>query len=91
MEIRVDRDLCEANARCVAVAPSIFALDDDDYLHITQPGEDVDPRLVAKAVLSCPRTALTADLPPGTEPLKGGGTGSKVSGPPRDRPDSGSQ
>jgi ferredoxin len=66
--IEVDRNLCEANARCVKVAPDIFSLDDDEELLIAQPGDDVDPMLVAKAVASCPRNALTSDAPPFQRP-----------------------
>jgi ferredoxin len=66
--IEVDRNLCEANARCVQVAPDIFSLDDDEELLIAPPGDDVDPMLVAKAVASCPRNALTSDAPPFQRP-----------------------
>jgi ferredoxin len=66
--IEVDRNLCEANARCVQVAPDIFSLDDDEELLIVPPGDDVDPMLVAKAVASCPRNALTSDAPPFQRP-----------------------
>jgi ferredoxin len=66
--IEVDRNLCEANARCVKVAPGIFSLDDDEELLIAPPGDDVDPMLVAKAVASCPRNALTSDAPPFQRP-----------------------
>jgi ferredoxin len=68
VHIEVDRNLCEANARCVKVAPDIFSLDDDEELHIAQPGDDADPMLVAKAVASCPRNALTSDAPPFQRP-----------------------
>jgi ferredoxin len=68
VRIDVDQNLCEANGRCVAVAPSIFRLDDDEQLHIEPPAGDVDPMLVARAVASCPRTALTSDAPPFTRP-----------------------
>lgn len=60
MEITVDRTRCEANGRCVRVAPGVFALDDDDLLHVNSaavPG--VEPALVARAVASCPRAALS--------------------------------
>ena len=68
MRIEVDRNLCEANERCVKVAPDIFSLDDDEELVITDPGPDVDPALVAKAVASCPRNALSSDAPPFRRP-----------------------
>jgi ferredoxin len=68
VRIEVDPDLCEANGRCVKIAPDIFSLDDDEELHITPPPDDVDPMLVAKAVASCPRNALESDAPPFQRP-----------------------
>jgi ferredoxin len=68
VRIDVDPDLCEANGRCVKVAPDIFRLDDDEELHVAIPGDDVDPMLVARAVASCPRNALSSDAPPFSRP-----------------------
>jgi ferredoxin len=68
VRIEVDRTLCEANERCVRIAPGIFSLDDEEQLHIDVPGDDVDPNLVAKAVAACPRTALWSDVPPFQRP-----------------------
>ena len=34
MRVAVDRDRCEANGVCAGLAPEIFDLDDEDYLHI---------------------------------------------------------
>lgn len=60
MELRVDRDLCEANAVCTGIAPDVFDLDDEDQLQILQPhpGEEVRQR-VEQAVASCPKNALS--------------------------------
>ncbi|HTI19727.1 MAG TPA: ferredoxin [Kutzneria sp.] len=59
MVIEVDRSMCEANGRCVAAAPDVFELDNDEELVITEPsaGDEV-ARRVAVAVASCPRNAL---------------------------------
>ena len=59
MDVQVDPDLCEANGRCVAVLPEMFALDDDDILHIGKPGPEVDPVLIERAVAACPLNALS--------------------------------
>lgn len=59
-KIVVDRDLCEANARCVAVCPEVFRVDDNDELHLAT--ETVDEELRSKieaAVRVCPRQALS--------------------------------
>ena len=34
MRVAVDRDRCEANGVCAGLAPEVFDLDDEDYLHI---------------------------------------------------------
>jgi ferredoxin len=59
MELRVDRDLCEANAVCCGLAPEVFELDDDEQLVIKTPNPSGDllPR-VQKAVERCPKNAL---------------------------------
>jgi ferredoxin len=62
MELRVDRDLCEANAVCCGLAPAVFELDDDEQLVITQPFADDQLDRVKKAVERCPKNAL--ELPP---------------------------
>jgi ferredoxin len=59
MELKVDRDLCEANAVCCGLAPDVFELDDDELLIIRQPyppSEDFER--VRKAVDRCPKNAL---------------------------------
>lgn len=59
-KIVVNRDLCEANARCVAVCPEVFHVDEEDELHLKV--EMVEEGLRAKieaAVRVCPRQALS--------------------------------
>ena len=59
MELKVDPDLCEANAVCCGLAPDVFELDDDERLIIKQsqpPAELMDR--VTKAVERCPKNAL---------------------------------
>jgi ferredoxin len=68
MKVKVDFDLCEANAVCMDVAPEVFRVDDDDNLHllIRGEGDDVSGGLpqalhdkVREAVRLCPRQALS--------------------------------
>lgn len=59
MKVSVDDDSCEANGVCAGLAPEIFALDDEDSLHILL--EPVPAGLadaVRLAVRSCPKAAL---------------------------------
>ncbi len=59
MKIIVDYDLCEANAVCMAEAPEVFKVDDDDNLHILDesPSEKLRTKVEA-AVRLCPKQAL---------------------------------
>jgi ferredoxin len=60
MEVRVDRDLCEANGVCTGIAPDVFDLDDEDELVILQPEPPEEMRdSIEQAVASCPKTALS--------------------------------
>jgi ferredoxin len=59
MELKVDRDLCEANAVCCGLAPEIFELDDEEMLVVKQPEPAADQlERVRKAVERCPKNAL---------------------------------
>ncbi len=60
MRVIVNHDLCEGNARCVLAAPEVFRLQDDDqsYVLIERPGEDLRPK-VEEAARFCPRQAIT--------------------------------
>jgi ferredoxin len=59
MELRVDRDLCEANAVCCGLAPDLFELDDDELLVLKVPHPPADQAdRVRKAVERCPKNAL---------------------------------
>lgn len=61
MDVQVDPSICEANGRCVNVAPEVFSLDDDEILHITPPGEGLDRARVEQAVAACPLSALSLE------------------------------
>jgi len=62
VRVRVDRDACEANAVCAGLVPEVFAVDDDDNLHILV-GEVPSglAEAVRHAVRSCPKAALAVD------------------------------
>lgn len=59
MKVEVDFDLCESNAICMGIAPTVFEVRDDDFLYILDenPSEDLRPKL-EEAVQSCPRAAI---------------------------------
>jgi ferredoxin len=60
MRVVVDFDLCESNALCMAAAPEVFEVRDDDFLYVLQeePPEDQRQKVEA-AVRSCPKGAIT--------------------------------
>jgi ferredoxin len=62
MRVVVDFDLCESNAICMAVAPEVFEVRDDDFLYILdeQPPEALRPK-VEEAVRRCPKQAISVE------------------------------
>lgn len=59
MKVIVDREKCQGHARCWALAPEIFHLDEEGYI---TPG-DIDvpegkEQIAGRAVRSCPERAL---------------------------------
>jgi ferredoxin len=61
MKIIVDYDLCESNGVCVKIAPEVFRLDDnDDLQHDESPPDELREK-VDKAVMRCPRGALSIE------------------------------
>jgi ferredoxin len=59
MRVVVDYDLCESNALCMAAAPEVFEVRDDDFMYVLDenPPEELRPK-VELAVQRCPKQAL---------------------------------
>jgi ferredoxin len=59
MRVIVDFDVCESNAVCMAIAPEVFEVRDDDFLYILDetPPEDLRDK-VEEAVRRCPKQAI---------------------------------
>jgi len=59
MRILVDRARCAGHARCNAIAPDIFELDDNGYIAMdsfdVKPGEE---ELARRGARACPERAL---------------------------------
>lgn len=56
--LHVDRDMCEAHALCIEIAPEIFDLADDDIATCDEsPPEALWPKALA-AASACPRAAV---------------------------------
>jgi ferredoxin len=62
MRVVVDFDLCESNAVCMATAPEVFEVRDDDFLYILQenPPESLRAK-VTEAVQRCPKQAISLE------------------------------
>jgi ferredoxin len=62
MRIVVDYDLCESNAICMAIAPDVFEVRDDDFLYVLNevPGEDRREKM-EEAVQRCPKQAIAIE------------------------------
>ena len=57
MKIKVDRDLCLGLGNCVALAPTVFALDKENKVVVLH-YKSVDERTVMEAAESCPYGAI---------------------------------
>jgi len=59
MRVIVDFDLCESNALCMAAAPEVFEVRDDDFLYVLmdEPPEELRTK-VEEAVRRCPKQAI---------------------------------
>ena len=57
MKVRVDRDLCIGVGNCVALAPTVFALDKDNK-DIVLNSSSVDDDTLLEAAESCPENAI---------------------------------
>jgi ferredoxin len=59
MKVKVDPDLCEANGLCVAAAPDVFDLVDDNVVDILipEPARELESAVI-DAVTACPKQAL---------------------------------
>jgi ferredoxin len=57
MKIRVDRELCIGVSNCVALAPSVFQLDDENKAVVLDPSS-ADDQTIMEAAESCPQNAI---------------------------------
>lgn len=62
MKIVIDYDLCEANAICMGIEPSVFEVREDDNLYVLQeePPESLRPKM-EEAARRCPKQAISIE------------------------------
>lgn len=58
MKVIVDRNLCIGAASCVAIAPNVFRLDDENKAVVVEI-EGTDRDTIIAAAQSCPTLAIT--------------------------------
>jgi ferredoxin len=56
-KVRVDRDLCIGISNCVAVAPTVFQLDNENKA-IVLDSSSVNDEMLMTAASSCPENAI---------------------------------
>jgi len=56
-KIIIDRDLCIGAASCVAIAPGVFALDEENKAYVVNP-DGADNETILLAAQSCPTRAI---------------------------------
>lgn len=57
MKVRVDRDLCLGVGNCVALAPEVFQLDEENKAVVLD-SSSVDDDTLLEAAESCPENAI---------------------------------
>jgi ferredoxin len=62
MKIRINKAMCVGNARCAAVAPQLFPLDDDGYISV----EEIDvptgmEELARRGAKACPERIIVIE------------------------------
>jgi CDGSH-type Zn-finger protein/ferredoxin len=77
LKVEVDRNVCIGSGDCARLAPTAFALDDEDRAYVLDP-ESVDAETLRQAERSCPSGAITVTEPEaqGEEPAVAPTTGS---------------
>jgi ferredoxin len=59
MRIRIDRTKCTGNARCWAIAPDVFPLDEDGYIAVAQVDVPNGMQAIARrAARACPERVI---------------------------------
>jgi ferredoxin len=57
MKVKVDRELCIGVGNCMAIAPTVFKLDDQNKAVVLDPGS-VNEETLMEAARSCPENAI---------------------------------
>src|SRR5919204_4372972 len=72
LKVEVDRDVCIGSGDCARLAPTAFALDDEDRAYVLDP-ESVDADTLRQAERNCPSGAIVvseAEAAPAAQPTR---------------------
>jgi ferredoxin len=58
MKIQIDTHLCNGYGNCIAAAPDVFDLDDENIVVLLRPVEPGDRESLIEAIADCPVRAL---------------------------------
>ncbi len=58
IKVHIDTNLCQSHGECVGIAPDLFQLDDDDFIHWQEEVDDSRRAELESAVDTCPMTAI---------------------------------
>jgi ferredoxin len=58
LTVRIDRDQCIGNQSCIAVAPEVFELDDEQAVAFREDAKLIERQRLIEACQSCPVSAL---------------------------------
>ena len=57
MKIKIDRQLCQGLGNCVAIAPLVFQLDEENKVIVVDASAE-DENTITEAAMSCPYKAI---------------------------------
>ncbi len=60
MKVRVDKELCIGIGNCVAVAPTVFELNEENKANVLN-SNSVDDSTILEAAESCPQNAIIVE------------------------------
>ncbi len=60
MKVKVDRELCIGVSNCVAIAPTVFKLDEENKAVVLDPNSADEPTIL-EAAESCPANAIIVE------------------------------
>ncbi len=60
MKVRVDKELCIGIGNCVAVAPTVFELNEENKANVVN-SNSVDDNTILEAAESCPQNAIIVE------------------------------